>query len=87
MDGNTYEGKIPCSRVRRRQPQSVHYREPDLKVGRKKNAYRYHCDTTEYTEAEAEFIMAMDEFKRNKKRPFPSWSEALAVLLSLGYHR
>ena len=32
-----------------------------------------------------EFIQAMDEYKRLQRRPFPSWSEVLDVLKSLGY--
>ncbi len=40
-----------------------------------------------YSDDEEEFIRAMDRFKADTKNPFPSWSEALAVLKSLGYHR
>ena len=36
---------------------------------------------------EMEFIHAMEEFKRTEKQPFPSWSEALKVLKSLGYSK
>ena len=32
-----------------------------------------------------EFIQAIDEYKRLQQRPFPSWSEVLEVLKSLGY--
>jgi hypothetical protein len=42
---------------------------------------------TEYEDDETEFIMAMDRFKREKKRPFPSWSEVLTVLKSLGWKK
>lgn len=39
-------------------------------------------------DAEAlEFIEAIDRFKREHGRPFPSWSEVLMVLRELGYHR
>jgi hypothetical protein len=34
-----------------------------------------------------EFIQAIDEYKRLQQRPFPSWSEVLDVLKSLGYTR
>ena len=34
-----------------------------------------------------EFIQAIDEYKRLQQRPFPSWSEVLDVLKSLGYAR
>lgn len=39
-------------------------------------------------DAEAlEFIEAIDRFKRQHGRPFPSWSEVLMVLRELGYRR
>lgn len=39
------------------------------------------------TTDEVEFIMAMDRYKREKCRPFPTWREVLAVLVSLGYKK
>jgi len=34
-----------------------------------------------------EFIDALDRFKKQNGRPFPSWSEVLLVLRQLGYSR
>ncbi len=34
-----------------------------------------------------EFITAVDDYKRVNQRPFPSWSEILEVVKSLGYER
>ncbi len=34
-----------------------------------------------------EFIQAIDEYKRIHRRPFPTWSEVLEVLKTLGYSR
>ena len=34
-----------------------------------------------------EFIEAIDRFKKEHARPFPSWSEVLHVLRELGYER
>ncbi len=34
-----------------------------------------------------EFCQAIDQFKLSTHTRFPSWSEALAVLKTLGYHR
>ena len=39
----------------------------------------------EYTEAEMEFMLAMNEYKRRSGRMFPTWSEVLEVLRDLGY--
>jgi hypothetical protein len=34
-----------------------------------------------------EFIKAMDDYRVRHNRPFPSWSEVLSVLGSLGYRK
>ena len=31
------------------------------------------------------FAIAMDRYKRDKRRPFPTWSEVIDVLLELGW--
>ena len=41
----------------------------------------------EMTEDVLEFITAIDDYKRNRERPFPSWSEILEILKGLGYER
>ena len=43
------------------------------------------CDAPPTVEAAAEFAAAMDDYKRRNGRPFPTWSEVLEVLCSLGY--
>jgi hypothetical protein len=40
-----------------------------------------------YTEEEITFMKAMDRYKRDHRRPFPTWSEVLRVLHALGYRR
>ncbi len=37
------------------------------------------------TEDEREFQVAMDQYKRRSGRQFPTWSEILEVLRSIGY--
>lgn len=39
----------------------------------------------DYTAAEMEFMRAMDAYKRSSGRMFPTWSEVLEVVQSLGY--
>ncbi len=41
----------------------------------------------EYSEAEMEFMMAMNDYKRRSGRMFPTWSEVLEVLRALGYEK
>ena len=39
----------------------------------------------DYTDEETDFMKAMDRYKRDNRRPFPTWSEVLEVMRSLGY--
>src|SRR5262249_17395611 len=41
----------------------------------------------DYTDEEISFIKAMDQYKRDNRRPFPTWSEVLEVLRALGYRK
>jgi hypothetical protein len=41
----------------------------------------------DYTDEEIEFMKAMDQYKRDNRRPFPTWSEVLEVLQALGYRK
>jgi hypothetical protein len=41
----------------------------------------------DYSDEEIIFMKAMDQYKRANRRPFPTWSEVLEVLRSLGYRK
>jgi hypothetical protein len=41
----------------------------------------------EYTMSEMEFMKAMHDYKQTSGRMFPTWSEVLEVLQSLGYEK
>ena len=41
----------------------------------------------DYTEEEILFMKSMDQYKRDNRRPFPTWSEVLEVLRALGYRK
>ena len=41
----------------------------------------------DYNDEEIAFMKAMDQYKRDNRRPFPTWSEVLEVLRALGYRR
>lgn len=40
-----------------------------------------------YTNEETEFMLAVDRYKREHQRPFPTFAEILAVAKSLGYRK
>ena len=41
----------------------------------------------DYSDGEIEFMRAMDDYKRKSGRPFPTWSEVLEVVMSIGYRK
>jgi hypothetical protein len=41
----------------------------------------------DYNDDEIMFMKAMDQYKRDNRRPFPTWSEVLEVLRALGYRK
>ena len=41
----------------------------------------------DYNNDEIEFMKAMDQYKRENRRPFPTWSEVLEVMRALGYRK
>ena len=77
---------------RRTGTSAVPFTEAERRVGpRRKVERRRQIDPTtcerDYTDEEIEFMRAMDDYKRKAGRQFPTWSEVLEVLKSLGYKR
>lgn len=56
------------------------------KVERRRQIDPTTCER-DYSEQEVEFMRAMDEYKRRAGRQFPTWSEVLEVIRSLGYRQ
>ncbi len=56
------------------------------KVTRRRNIDPTTCER-DYSEAEIEFMKAMDDYKRSSGRMFPTCSEILEVLIKLGYRK
>jgi hypothetical protein len=56
------------------------------KVERRRQIDPTTCER-DYTAAEIEFMTAMDKYRRQSGRPFPTWSEVLEVVISLGYQK
>lgn len=60
-------------------------------VDRRKTERRRQIDPTtcerDYSDQEIDFMKAMDDYKRRSGRQFPTWSEVLEVLYSMGYRR
>ena len=74
---------IPVAIDRRNQAPSERKRN---QVERRRQVDPTTCEK-EYNDDEIAFMKAMDQYKRDNRRPFPTWSEVLEVLAALGYRR
>jgi len=61
-----------------------HYRHPEHAPSTPCGRLNVGAD---YTEEEIELIKAVDRFKREQHRPFPTCRDLLAVVLALGYRK
>ena len=49
---------------------------------------RHHCTSDHtFTAEELEFLQAMEDFKKATNKKFPTWTDALNVLMGLGYYK
>jgi len=55
--------------------------------GRRRSDDRRAAEEGEMTDEQFEFIMAINEYKRVNRRPFPSWTEVLDIITALGYRK
>jgi len=55
--------------------------------GRRRTDERRSAEEGEMTDEQFAFIMAINEYKRVNKRPFPTWTEVLDVIHALGYRK
>jgi len=55
--------------------------------GRRRTDERRCAEEGQMTDEQFEFIMAVDRYKRENARPFPTWTEILEVIKALGYRR
>ncbi len=56
------------------------------KVNRRRQIDPTTCER-DYSDAELEFMQALDDYKRKNGRMFPTCSEILEVIISLGYEK
>ena len=56
-------------------------------AGIRRQPERKAAEEGEMTDEQFSFIMAIDEYKRNNRRPFPTWTEVLDVIRALGYRK
>jgi hypothetical protein len=86
------DGGFPNDRRKRNIPVATDRRRAQNAAEKRKTSERRRLiDPTtcerDYSDDETEFMKAMDRYKRDNRRPFPTWSEVLEVLRALGYRR
>jgi len=92
-DRETGSGTLgfPNDRRKRNIPVAKDRRASNAAEKRRTSERRRLIDPTtcerDYNDEETEFMKAMDRYKRENRRPFPTWSEVLEVMRSLGYRR
>lgn len=55
--------------------------------GRRLTEERKAAEQGEMTDEQFEFLMAVDRYKKENQRPFPTWTEVLEVIKALGYRK
>ena len=86
----------PVKEVASEPEEEVRFEDPGISarreiMDRRRLERRRQIDPTtcerDYSDGEIEFMRAMDDYKRKSGRPFPTWSEVLEVVMSLGYRK
>jgi hypothetical protein len=90
-DGMTPAQQLAMDRRKRNIPVAIDRRRANAAEKRRTSERRRLIDPTtcerDYTDEETLFMKAMERYKRENRRPFPTWSEVLEVLRSLGYRK
>ena len=55
--------------------------------GRRRTDSRRSAEEGEMTDEQFEFVMAVEEYKRVNRRPFPTLTEILDIIQALGYRK
>ncbi len=55
--------------------------------GRRRSDTRKAAEEGQMSDEQFDFLMAIDEYKKQNSRPFPTWTEVLEVIRALGYRK
>ncbi len=91
VEGNKSESKATLERRRIERRNAEKPARDYSGTERRKTERRRQIDPTtcerDYGSEEIAFMTAMDDYKRRAGRQFPTWSEVLEVLHSMGYRK
>lgn len=88
----TPESELSAAERRKRNiPVAIDRRRQNAAEKRRTSERRRLIDPTtcerDYNDDETLFMKTMERYKRENRRPFPTWSEVLEVLISMGYRK
>jgi hypothetical protein len=55
--------------------------------GRRRSDERKSAEEGQMSDEQFEFLMAIEQYKKQNTRPFPTWTEVLEVIKALGYRK
>jgi hypothetical protein len=92
LEARTDADNFPNDRRKRNIPVATDRRRANNAAEKRRTSERRRLiDPTtcerDYNDEETIFMKAMDRYKRENRRPFPTWSEVLEVLRALGYRK
>jgi len=94
-DAQQAEGEDPADEKRRSKPSTRRETVVDRRFGldrrrgpgRRRSDDRRAAEEGEMTDEQFDFLMAIDRYKRENSRPFPTWTEVLDVMHAMGYRK
>lgn len=55
--------------------------------GKRRSDERKSAEEGNMSDEQFEFLMAVEEYKKENSRPFPTWTEVLELIRALGYRK
>lgn len=55
--------------------------------GHRRTEERRVAEEGEMTDEQFDFLMAIDRYKKENQRPFPTWTEVLEIIKAIGYRK
>jgi hypothetical protein len=55
--------------------------------GKRRSTDRISAEEGHMSDEQFEFLMAIDQYKKQNQRPFPTWTEVLDLIRAMGYRK
>jgi hypothetical protein len=87
VEKKSVDRRVNDDRRKKQVPVAFDRRNGERRLGERRRQVDPTTCERDYTEEEIAFMRAIEDYKRDFARPFPTWSEVLEVLKSLGYRK